>query len=104
MPVQRFFSVCSVLGLAALAFFGAESDVSAAGESGPNLKSKVLHNPIAYIPPQCFVKTEQEGRVVNPCYVCHTRSVEPNYMNDWDLQLNYSFPERNPKKSLDKSF
>lgn len=97
MPVQRFFSVCSVLGLAALAFFGAESDVSAAGESGPNLKSKVLHNPIAYIPPQCFVKTEQEGRVVNPCYVCHTRSVEPNYMNDWDLQLNYSFPERNLK-------
>ncbi len=59
-----------------------------------DLKSKVLTNETAYIPPQCYTKTEdQQMQVHNPCYVCHTKSVEPNYVNDSDLQLEYSFPE-----------
>ena len=95
MQSRRFFSV---LGFAAAVFFSAGTDAPAASSAGlgPDLKNKTVRNPIAYIPPQCFTKTElPDGVVVNPCYVCHTRSVEPNYINDWDLQLNYSFPERN---------
>lgn len=34
-----------------------------------------------------------EGAASNPCYVCHTESTEPNYTNDVDLQLEYSFPK-----------
>ena len=59
-----------------------------------DLRKSVLNNETAYIPPQCYTKTEGAGkRVYNPCYVCHTRSQEPNYINDDDLQLEYSLPE-----------
>jgi len=59
-----------------------------------NLKSSAVHNETAYIPSQCYTKTEDaQKQVYNPCYVCHTKSIEPNYVNDWDLQLEYSFPE-----------
>ncbi|HIQ38233.1 MAG TPA: hypothetical protein EYH36_09630 [Desulfocapsa sulfexigens] len=59
-----------------------------------DLKSSVLLNETAYIPSQCYTKTEDEQKkVYNPCYACHTKSIEPNYINDWDLQLEYSFPE-----------
>lgn len=58
------------------------------------LDKKSLSNPTAYIPPQCYTVTaDSNGNVSNPCYVCHTKSVEPNYINDQDLQLFYSFPE-----------
>ncbi|NLZ16449.1 MAG: hypothetical protein GX087_01770 [Desulfobulbaceae bacterium] len=87
-----FVLLCSVADPA----FATES--KAARMLEPNLKSKAVQNLIAYIPPQCFVKTELADKsVVNPCYVCHTKSIEPNYINDWDLQLNYSFPEHNLK-------
>ncbi len=71
-----------------------------------NLKTVTVNNETAYIPSQCYTKTQDKvvaGRVFNPCYVCHTRSVEPNHVNDHDLQLNYSFPEpalENPWKNL----
>ena len=59
-----------------------------------------LYNTTAYIPSQCYTKTETETetetnnkKIQNPCYVCHTKSVQPNYINDQDLQLTYSFPE-----------
>ncbi len=69
-----------------------------------DLKSSVLLNETAYIPSQCYTITEdKQKQVYNPCYVCHTRSVEPNYVNDWDLQLEYSFPEaglQNPWRNL----
>ena len=55
---------------------------------------KTLYNTTAYIPSQCYTKTETTNKKVqNPCYVCHTKSVEPNYINDQDLQQTYSFPE-----------
>ncbi len=53
-----------------------------------------LHNITVYIPSQCYTKTETDAKKVqNPCYVCHTRSEEPNYINDQDLQETYSFAE-----------
>lgn len=53
-----------------------------------------LANRIAYIPPQCFTKMRAPngGRANNPCYPCHTRSQEPNFTNDGDLQIKLSLP------------
>ena len=52
-----------------------------------------LYNKAAYIPSQCYTKTkDKNGDVHNPCYSCHIGSKEPNYTNDWDLQLGYTFP------------
>jgi hypothetical protein len=59
-----------------------------------NLKSKVLSNEVAYIPPQCYTKTiDSENNVHNPCFTCHQESLPPNYNNDADLQESYAFPE-----------
>ncbi|WP_223638748.1 hypothetical protein [Rhodobacter sp. TJ_12] len=59
-----------------------------------DLKSTVLSNPTAYIPPQCYTKTEDAaGGVHNPCFTCHVSSRAPHYINDADLQTAYSFPE-----------
>lgn len=58
-----------------------------------DLRKSTLSNETAYIPSQCYTKTQdQDNRVYNPCYVCHTRSIEPNYINDDDLQTEYSIP------------
>ncbi len=58
------------------------------------LTSDVLKNPTAYIPPQCYTKTTDElGTVHNPCYVCHTESKAPNFLNDIDVQQELVFPE-----------
>ena len=61
-----------------------------------DLSTKVLSNTTAYITSQCYTKTEDDdgsGTVYNPCYACHLRSVDPNYVDDYDLQQEYSFPE-----------
>jgi hypothetical protein len=59
-----------------------------------DLTSKMMLNEAAYIPSQCYTKTEDEdGSVHNPCYSCHIASKAPNYSDDSDLQLTYSFPE-----------
>jgi hypothetical protein len=56
------------------------------------LKQVVQLNPNAFIPPQCYTKTQDEaGNVHNPCFVCHVSSREPNYIDDGDLQLEYTF-------------
>ncbi|MCB1492085.1 MAG: hypothetical protein KDJ77_09860 [Rhodobiaceae bacterium] len=58
-----------------------------------DLTGKDLSNPTAYIPPQCYTKTvDAAGLAHNPCYTCHVRSRRPNAINDFDLQLAYSFP------------
>ncbi|MFN3814044.1 MAG: hypothetical protein ACK4SM_05415 [Aquificaceae bacterium] len=67
-------------------------------ENGISYES--IKNDIAYIPPQCWTKTEGK---FNPCYACHTNGKEPNYLNDSSLQLAYSFPDErneNPWKNL----
>lgn len=60
-----------------------------------DLASDFLSNPTAYIPSQCYTKTEtkhEEGEVFNPCYSCHRSSEAPNYINDWAQQEEYIFP------------
>jgi len=60
----------------------------------PEMNTTLMrHNQAAYIPSQCYTKTEdkQRGFVANPCFSCHINSEEPNYIDDWDLQLAYQF-------------
>ena len=57
-----------------------------------DLRSEYLQIPSAYIPPQCYTRTQdRSGKVHNPCFTCHTESEAPNFINDADLQLEYSF-------------
>lgn len=57
-----------------------------------DLRSDALVNRAAFVPPQCYTKTQDEsGGTHNPCYVCHQASREPNYINDADLQVEYAF-------------
>jgi hypothetical protein len=69
-------------------------------------KQRSLQNTTAYIPSQCYTKTEDsKGNVHNPCYSCHVNSQSPNYIDDIDLQLSYAFSEvskNNPWKNLFK--
>jgi hypothetical protein len=59
-----------------------------------DLRGKVLVNEAAYIPSQCYTKTiDSQGQAHNPCYSCHIDTEEPNYLNDSDLQISYSFAE-----------
>lgn len=56
--------------------------------------SRSVHNKVAYIPPQCYTKTEdKQGNIHNPCFTCHTTAKRPNYVNDADLQQTYSFAD-----------
>jgi len=58
------------------------------------LVSKALYNEAAYIPSQCYTKTQDDhGNIHNPCYTCHVESKQPNFINDHDLQTAYDFPE-----------
>jgi len=53
-----------------------------------------LSNDVAYIPPQCYTKTRDRAgqRAKNPCYACHVRSEPPNYVDDTEFQVTWSFP------------
>ena len=67
---------------------------SANGERAASYFHRKLDNASAYIPPQCYTKTEDgKGGVHNPCFACHTESQRPNFINDPDLQLEYAFSE-----------
>ncbi|WP_295530598.1 hypothetical protein [uncultured Thioclava sp.] len=58
-----------------------------------DLKTTILGNPTAYIPSQCYTKTQDEvGNAHNPCQTCHTYPRSPNYVRDADLQTEYAFP------------
>jgi len=75
---------------------GATAGVAPGAVAGVDmdLRSKSLVNDAAYIPPMCWTKTEgANGDVHNACYTCHTKSTEPNYTSDQELQLSYDFPE-----------
>ena len=59
-----------------------------------DIKNRSLYNEAAYVPSQCYTKTEDaDGRIHNPCFTCHIDAVIPNYMDDWDLQRGYTFRE-----------
>lgn len=58
-----------------------------------DLKATLPVNRSAYIPPQCYTRTEDAaGQIHNPCQTCHTYPRRPNYVNDADLQESYAFP------------
>lgn len=58
-----------------------------------DLLTRELNNRTAYIPSQCYTQTiDAEGKAHNPCYSCHVKPRRPNYINDSELQLSYSFP------------
>jgi hypothetical protein len=85
--------------------FSAGALVSGAA-AAQGLSAKVLSHATPHIPSQCYTKTEDDnGALHNPCYACHTKSESPNYLNDYDLQLEYALPlpaERNPWRNLFK--
>jgi WD40-like Beta Propeller Repeat len=92
-----FYSVL-ILGLVACGGSNDTSDnktLSDTSYATTDLRSKDLINPAAYIVPQCYTVTQPEAAspVYNPCYTCHTSSVVPNYVNDQELQMEYSFPD-----------
>jgi hypothetical protein len=71
-----------------------DTDTQVTAINKQNLTSKWMRNEAAYIPSQCYTKTEDKnGSAHNPCYSCHVASKAPNYSDDSDLQLTYSFPE-----------
>uniref|UniRef100_UPI0030F3EC95 hypothetical protein n=1 Tax=Paraglaciecola sp. TaxID=1920173 RepID=UPI0030F3EC95 len=65
-----------------------------------------LSHPTPYIPAQCYTNpVADNGAIANPCYACHTASLRPNVLNDFDVQLEYAFPEsalHNPWANLFK--
>lgn len=69
-----------------------------------DLHDDTLGNRTPYVPAQCYTKTKgADGKVHNPCFVCHQDSVAPNYIDDADLQQAYSFAPpalKNPWKNL----
>lgn len=87
-------AVCSVL-LSACGGSGGSSDASDVSGATEDLTSKtVIANQTAYIPPQCYTKTiDEAGKAHNPCMSCHIPSISPNFLDDGDLQLSYSFAE-----------
>jgi hypothetical protein len=87
-------------GLAAIALLAcqpvdevARVEVSSAKPHNPYGPPGPVSNRFAYIPPQCYAKTERAGkRARNPCYACHTNSAPPNYVADAELQLKRRLP------------
>ncbi len=71
-----------------------------------NINYDEVKNPMAYITSQCYTKTTADnGKVYNPCYACHQRGKEPNYLDDSAFQTVYEFPEtgeKNPWTNLFK--
>lgn len=59
-----------------------------------DVKSMKLYNESAYITSQCYTKTKDEnGKLHNPCFSCHTKNKIPNYtLYDDDNQESYAFP------------
>ena len=65
-------------------------------EKENNISYSAIKNSRAlYITSMCYtkVKDKTSNKTFNPCYSCHTKGKEPNYINDSDLQLEYNFPQ-----------
>lgn len=70
----------------------------------PGHELTVAQNKAAYIPAQCYTKPKDDRGTSNPCYVCHTDSQEPNYLDDAENQLILAFPEDALKNQWDNLF
>lgn len=83
-----------VLILSFVALTACNSSSSDNDSSPVDNDTQAASNPAPYIPAQCYTNpVEASGKITNPCYTCHTNSIKPNYLNDNDVQLAYSFPE-----------
>ena len=73
---------------------------------GVDITSKNIKNmDSVYISPQCYTKTQDnKGNTFNPCYSCHINSIEPNFVDDFDLQASYDFSESSNKNPFINSF
>lgn len=95
-----------------VALSGQESQVPAPEEKSneltfgtlEDLTSDVSVNPVPYITPQCYTKSVDGEKEYNPCYVCHTQSRDPNYLNDIDVQTEFVFPEPGVKNYWNNLF
>ncbi|MCA9553190.1 MAG: hypothetical protein KC933_24345 [Myxococcales bacterium] len=91
-PLVTGVALAGVLGLALGAHLG-EGAATSTQPARQDLRVAALSNRAAYIPPQCYTKTQAEdGAVANPCYTCHVESRSPNFIDDAELQLGYGFP------------
>lgn len=107
MNIRSWWKVClagCAVGLLAGCQANSQATSQAAAPAAPvaseagALNSDAMLNPAAYIPPQCYTKTEDEsgaqpGLAHNACYACHNQGVAPNYVDDSDLQTTYTMPE-----------
>lgn len=95
--MNRYLMFQLVLAIGLLAGCNADKP-EASSEAAPpdvDLRVKSALNRIAYVPPQCFTKTQDAsgGATHNPCYACHADAREPNYLDQPDLQMSYAFPQ-----------
>ncbi|WP_373046525.1 hypothetical protein [Vulgatibacter sp.] len=88
--MRRIFPILATLLLAACSC----EEARPVQQPVVDLKSDRLYNRAAFVPPQCYTKTEDAaGEAHNPCYVCHQASIPPNFVDDADLQLTFAFSE-----------
>ena len=84
------YSVVGLVVLGAASFYLSENAQASAAEQ---FKTDTLSHLSPYIPAQCYTKpVSTNGQVNNSCFACHTDSKRPNFLNDSDVQLSYSFP------------
>lgn len=107
LPLALSLAAGVLVGAISVATAAVRTSSVPASSDIPDLRSRQLDNPLAYVPPQCYTRTEDErGKVHNPCYTCHQASQEPNYIDDADLQTAYDLtgddgvPVNNPWTNL----
>ena len=93
--MKLFFSSLFLGGALLLAWAGAAAPPEADSPYDPTAYARNhpdTGNFEATVPPQCYTKTDG---VSNPCWTCHTVPAvgNPNYLNDVDLQKEYSFSD-----------
>jgi len=93
---MQTFSTITTLLLSSIVFLSCSNSGSTAEQSNKDFfkKSNSLNNNAAYVTSQCYTKTIDENKTIhNPCFSCHINSKEPNYIDDWDLQVNRDFSD-----------
>ncbi|WP_319558423.1 hypothetical protein [Thiomicrorhabdus sp.] len=71
----------------------------------PLLDNHVQNTEAAYIPLQCYTKTQgMNDKIHNPCFSCHTPGKIPNYLDDSEFQMLYDFRETTRKNPWINAF
>ncbi len=115
----KYFVWAGLIALASTLFLACGSSQQVAEESQPNpeislpanedlgvslLKNSLLQNRAAYVPSQCYTRTNVDSDVHNPCFSCHTQGQEPNYVDDSSFQLKYEFRNYSQTNHWDNLF